>query len=128
MPTNTHRIGSAGEDLAASYLRSKGYHVLARGFRTRRGEVDLVAAHDGLLVFVEVKARTGAAFGAPAESVGALKQARIAHAAAAYLAQSAARGEPERACRFDVITIRWDRLGEPIIDHVEDAFRLVGQV
>ncbi|HEY3175446.1 MAG TPA: YraN family protein [Candidatus Polarisedimenticolia bacterium] len=116
-------LGLSGEELAAEHLASRGYKILARRYRTRLGEIDLVAALGGLLVFVEVKARRGGGFGAPAEAVHARKQARIMRVAQLFLLERLPRGEVEPSCRFDVISITWEPGRLAVIDHIEDAFR-----
>jgi putative endonuclease len=115
------RTGSEGEDLAARHLEAQGYRILARGYRTRFGELDLVASHGPLLVFVEVKSRRSDAFGPPAAAVHAAKQARLARLAAHFMAT---RGPADTACRFDVIAVT---LGgpRPVLEHIQDAFRPV---
>lgn len=117
----TADLGRRGEDAAEAFLRAKGMGCLARRFRIRRGEVDLVMEHGDLLVFVEVKTRLGSGFGRGAESVGPEKRRRLARAAGAFLAK---RESFERPCRFDVVEVERDRSGEWRFSHIEDAFRL----
>jgi putative endonuclease len=78
-------LGSLGEDRAAAWYQDRGYRVLDRNWRCRDGELDLVVALRGTLVFCEVKARSGTAFGRPAEAVGISKQARVRRLAARWL-------------------------------------------
>jgi putative endonuclease len=96
------RRGEAAEELAARFLAGRGLVILARNYRTRLGEIDLVASEGGTLVFVEVRARSGGAFGGAAASVDARKQRRIVAAARHFLARRCV----EPRCRFDVITIQ----------------------
>jgi putative endonuclease len=97
------RAGLEGERAAERHLVSRGYRIQDRRYRAPGGELDLVAeSPDGILVFVEVKARSGADQAAPLEAVHPLKQRRLAHAAAHYLQ---ARGRHEAVCRFDVISL-----------------------
>ena len=96
------RRGEEAEELAVRYLAAQGLVVVARNFRTRFGEVDVVARDGATLVFVEVRARTWSAFGGAAASVDARKQRRIIAAARHYLARLGA----EPACRFDVLTLQ----------------------
>lgn len=96
------RRGEAAEDLAAQFLARQGLQVIARNYRTRFGEVDLVAREGATLVFVEVRARAWAAFGGAAASVDARKQRRIVSAARHYLSRLPA----EPPCRFDVLTLQ----------------------
>lgn len=115
--------GRAGEDLAAGHMESLGYQIIARRYRVRVGEIDLVACRAGLLVFIEVKTRRQTRFGAPAESVHRQKQARIARAAEQFLQRPAARSLGDMSCRFDVIAVTFDEDAKARIEHLEDAFR-----
>lgn len=82
MPQKTRReFGNLGEDYAAKLLKSKGYQVISRNFRTKFGEIDIVAIHEGTLVFVEVKTRWSKRFGNPEEAVTPAKLRRIKKAA-----------------------------------------------
>jgi putative endonuclease len=99
---SARRRGEEAEELAARFLAGRGLVIVARNYRTRFGEVDLVA-HDGAtLVFVEVRARSWSAYGGAAGSVDAHKQRRLVAAARHYL--SRLRAEPP--CRFDVLTVQ----------------------
>lgn len=102
------RRGEEAEELAARFLERHGLAIVHRNYRTRFGEVDLVAREGPVLVFVEVRARTWSAFGGAAGSVDARKQRRIVAAARHYLGRL--RAEPP--CRFDVLTLQGAR-GEP---------------
>lgn len=95
-----------GEDLAVKELQRRGYAILARGYRTRFGEIDIVAQDEETIVFVEVKARRTRRCGTAAEAVSVTKQRRIAAMALDYLAWSDRLDDP---CRFDVVAI--DGLG-----------------
>jgi putative endonuclease len=106
--------GARGEAAAASWYQARGYEVLARNWRCREGELDLVLRSGRTYVFCEVKARASAAFGAPVEAVTASKQARIRRLAARWLQESGAR---PAAVRFDVASVLGRRL-----DVVEQAF------
>ncbi|TMI90627.1 MAG: YraN family protein [Bacillati bacterium ANGP1] len=120
-PARRQRLGRLGEEAAVAVLRSRGYRILERNVRLRRGEVDVIAEEHGNLVFVEVKARRSEVYGTPAEAVGPRKQRALAALAAAYCSR---RGLGERACRFDVVEVRLDRGGRPIrVDVLRDAFR-----
>ena len=96
------RLGKSGEDLAVDELRRLGYAIVARRYRTRHGEIDVVAREGETLVFVEVKARTTRAFGEAAEAVTPRKQRRLVSMAVDYLARHGLTGA---ACRFDVVAI-----------------------
>jgi|SRR5207302_7675145 len=118
---NRQRLGRVGEEAAVAALRSRGYRILERNVRLRRGEVDVIAEEHGDLVFVEVKARRSEAYGTPAEAVNLRKQRALAALAVAYCSR---RGLGERTCRFDVVEVRLDRGGRPIhLDVLRDAFR-----
>ncbi len=93
--------GEAAEELAARFLAAQGLAILARNYRTRLGEVDIVAREGAVLVFLEVRLRSWAAWGGAAASVDSRKQRRIVAAARHYL--SRLRAEPP--CRFDVLTL-----------------------
>lgn len=99
MSTTAHSRGAEAEEAAARFLEGHGLSVVARNYRTRFGEIDLVARDGAVLVFVEVRARRSAAYGGAAASVGFAKQRRILCAARHYLGRMG--GEP--ACRFDVL-------------------------
>ncbi|MHB8467336.1 MAG: YraN family protein [Acidimicrobiales bacterium] len=101
---NTNReLGQAGESAAAEWYEAHGYQVVARNWRCRDGEIDLVVAHGRLFVFCEVKTRTTDAFGLPEEAVTRAKQMRIRRLAARWL-DDAAPTRP-RAIRFDVASV-----------------------
>jgi putative endonuclease len=94
--------GRFGEDRAAAWCGANGYAVLARNWRTREGELDLVARRDGVVVFCEVKARASNAFGSPAEAVTPAKQRQVRHMAVAFLADQGLRAAE---LRFDVVSV-----------------------
>jgi len=112
------RVGARGEELACARLEADGYEILERGYRTRDGEIDIVARHDGTTVFVEVKTRSSSGHGGPLAAVTPSKQAKICRAAIAYLQQ---HDLWDTACRFDVVGIVTGA-GEPTVTHVENAF------
>jgi putative endonuclease len=115
-------LGRRGEAVAEGFLRDRRYTIVARNFRCRAGEIDLVALDGPTLVFVEVRSRNGAGMGTPLESVDGRKQAQVARVARYFLA---ARGWMERDARFDVIGIRFDR-EPPAVEHVQNAFEMAG--
>ena len=100
--------GSAAEEAAARFLAREGLRIVARNYRTRMGEIDLVASDGEMLVFVEVRRRSSARFGGAAESVDFRKRLRIESAARHFLA----RLGREPACRFDVVTLQGDSVHE----------------
>lgn len=107
--------GRTAEDLAARFLDGQGLHVVARNFRTKRGEIDLVARDGATLVFVEVRFRRSDSHGGAAESITSAKQARMVAAAQVYLLRQ--RGDPP--CRFDAILL--DALDPACIDWRRDV-------
>ena len=111
---NRRAFGNDGESAACEYLQKKGWQILARNVRRGSGEIDIIARKDSLTAFVEVKRRSGDAFGAPAEAVNAQKQRRIAQAAAIWAQEN---GASDNALRFDVIEIL-----PGSIRHLEGAF------
>jgi len=112
------RPGGAGEDLAAEFLRRKGMVVLARNYRCRAGEIDLVARDGDAVVFVEVKERTGRSHGAAVEAVTWAKRRKVVRAARAY---ASVHGLSEARLRFDVVAIDWEASG-PRVRHDKGAF------
>ncbi|MGA6826629.1 YraN family protein [Nitrospira sp. NS4] len=114
-----HQFGQASEARAEQFLRQKGYRILERNLRTSLGELDLVADDAGVLVFVEVKARTTEAFGGALLAVDRRKQAKLIRLASQYLAR---RHLTERACRFDVVLVQGNGDSSSVIEHVENAF------
>lgn len=112
---NTHEKGDWGEDLAVNYLLSKGYSVVCRKYRSKRGEIDCVAKDsDGTLVFLEVKSARTSKYGNPLTWVTVSKQKTMAKVAMQYIKEHKLR---RLSCRFDVIGI----VGEKI-DHIRNAF------
>jgi putative endonuclease len=110
-----NRAGARAEELCAELLRKAGLRVLARNWRCRHGEIDLVAEEGGTLVFAEVRYRSGERFGGAAESVTAAKQARLIAAARLYLMR-----RPDAECRFDVLLLDALELGR--IRWIRNAF------
>ncbi len=105
---NRRTEGSRYEQSAASYLESLGYRILARNYRCRTAEIDLVARQGRYLVFVEVKERSTGFYGYGCESVDLRKQSRICQAARYYMMKE--RIAPDMPVRFDVVTIDRGRI------------------
>ena len=117
---NGRELGIAGENAACAFLKRRGYRILDRNYRCSLGELDIIARKGGILVFCEVKARSG---GEPEEALGAVdaeRQGRMARAASHYLG---AKGGGEGGCRFDVIALLKNGAAWKIM-HVEDAFEI----
>ena len=97
-----------GEERAAAWYEDRGYRIVARNWRSRQGEIDLIAEQAGILVFCEVKTRSGIRFGEPFEAVTRAKQLRLRRLAAEWL-RSAARPRAHEL-RFDVASVRGDHV------------------
>ncbi len=121
-PETTTSVGRRGEDAALAHLESAGLCLLARNYRCRGGEIDLVMQEGATLVLVEVRLRSSARFGGAAASVGHRKQRRFSIAARhLLLTHREYRGMP---ARFDVVAIDGDAPGGGEIHWIRDAFRL----
>lgn len=119
-------IGSKQEDLAIRYLQHKGYCLWERNYRGREGEIDLVMNHGSIIVFVEVKFRSSDHFGQPYESVTAVKRRKIIRTADRYLYE---RGLLDGwDIRYDIVSIVRSKHHPPQIEHIEDAFRVDGEL
>ncbi len=112
-------VGAKGEEAACSYLKRKGWRIIARNFRCRFGELDIVAAKDGILAFIEVKTRSRDDFGLPREAVNREKQKKLRVSAEVFLQRrpGLSRFQP----RMDVIEIRAAEEGA-VLNHLENAF------
>ncbi|MGO3152234.1 MAG: YraN family protein [Galactobacter sp.] len=116
-------LGRRGEAFAVGWLSARGYTVVARNWRCSLGEVDVVAHHEGDLVAVEVKTRSGVGYGAPAEAVTGEKLARL-HRLALSFARETSQGEPPTTRRrVDVLSLIWPP-GDPVPCSV-DLYRAV---
>jgi putative endonuclease len=113
-------LGKTGEDLACAELERRGYAIIARRYRRRRGEIDIIARDGETLVFVEVKARDGHDFGDAAEAVTRWKRRRMVRIAIDYMMQHHI-SESDGPCRFDVVAIHVDT-GAPAIEVFQNAF------
>jgi putative endonuclease len=111
-------LGERGENVAAKYLRNKGYKIIERNYHTAVGEIDIIARDGKTLVFVEVKTR---AYDdpTPEEQVNTVKQHQNTKAAKMYLGRF---GQTQPAARFDVVAVVWPSGQPPIIRHMTDAF------
>jgi len=95
-------LGKSGEDRAAKFLTKSGYRILERNYKTKTGEIDLIALHEGTIVFIEVKTRSNDLFGAPELAVNRRKQIRMIKTALGYIQRKEFHQVP---CRFDVVAI-----------------------
>jgi putative endonuclease len=115
-------FGKRGEELACKELERRGYAILARRYRSRFGEIDIIARCSQMIVFVEVKARAGDEFGGGAAAVTPWKQRRIAQMAVDYLSRHNLHDQP---CRFDVVTVNVEDDRSEIVVY-ENAFDAPG--
>ena len=130
-------MGRYGEDVAAAHLTAAGLHVLARNWRCRDGEIDIIARDGDVLVMCEVKTRRDANFGTPLDAVTPMKAARLRRLASQWLTEQrvvnserAASGDGIPAARdfgygeirFDVVSVLRPRTGAAVVEHVRGAF------
>jgi putative endonuclease len=110
------KTGNKGEELAANFLIAKGYEIVAKNYRYKHAEIDLIARKDKWLIFVEVKTRHSVAFGEPESFVTNKKAAKVIEGAEQFIIDQ----QWEGPIRFDIVSIK---LGEKLeIEHFEDAF------
>jgi len=114
-------LGKEGERVAELYLKHKGYKLVERNYRCSAGELDLIVLDRRVIVFVEVKTRSGPGFGSPLEAVEFHKQRKMIQAAQYFLS---AKRLHQRDARFDVVGISWPGR-EPVVEHIENAFELI---
>lgn len=113
------KLGEMGEGLAVTFLKKKGYKLITQNFKTRIGEIDIIARDGDTLVFVEVKTRESIAYGKPFEAVDYFKKRKIANVALLYLKKL----KEIPPCRFDVVSIFFDQ-GRPECELIRDAFEV----
>ncbi|CAM3066848.1 YraN family protein [Paenibacillus taichungensis] len=113
--------GRLGEEAACDWLREHDYRILKRNWRCRRGEIDIVASREDMIIFIEVRSRSGTAqYGTPQESVDIRKMQQVRATASVYLQMT---GETNHQIRFDVFAVMLDKAGEIVsIDHIMNAF------
>ena len=114
------RLGKEGERIAEGYLKKKGYRLVERNYSCAAGELDLIVLDRRVVVFVEVKTRTGQTFGSPFEAVEFRKQRKMIQAAQYFLAEKKLQ---QRDARFDVVGIS-SAGRDPMVEHIENAFEL----
>ena len=113
----SNELGKLGEDLAVDFLREKGYYIIARNWKYRKAEVDIIAEIDSLLVFIEVKTRSSTDFGQPQEFLKPPQITRLITVANAFITQFNRKEE----VRFDIVAIGIKK-SIPKIEHIERAF------
>ncbi|MDQ0494254.1 MULTISPECIES: YraN family protein [Paenibacillus] len=111
--------GTMGEQAAALFLEDLGYHIIARNWRCRSGELDLIAKQEDTFVFIEVRSRSSSKYGTPAESVTARKITQVRQTAAVYLYMN---GIGDAPIRFDMLAVRLTEEAAVVTDHFIDAF------
>ena len=114
------KFGEKGESLAVRYLKKNGYKILEQNYRTKLGEIDIIAREKKTLVFVEVKSRRSIRFGSPKWAVTPKKQRTISMVALTYLK---ATQQTDARARFDVVAIISNQ-DEPRIEIIKNAFEL----
>lgn len=114
-------LGIQGEKAAVDFLKESGYRILARNYKTRLGEIDIVAYDKNTLAFVEVKTRHSPKFGLPAEAISRLKQKQISKAAIIFLKENKLLAQK---ARFDIVSVRYLTENYPEIDLIKNAFEL----
>ena len=120
LPDRRRHTGAAAENVAAQFLETQGLKIVARNYRRRLGELDLIAEDQDVLAIIEVRTRSSDLYGGAAASVSAAKQRRIVRAAAQLLQQR--RDYARRRVRFDVIVVR-DPVGSaPAVEWIRHAF------
>ena len=111
-------LGRKGESLAKTFLEAAGYEILDENWTYGKAEIDLVAYKNSVIIFTEVKTRSGNAFGEPEDFVDSRKQRLLAEAADEYIYLMDHKGD----VRFDIISILFDRNANHTLKHIEDAF------
>jgi len=117
-------IGIIGEQEAIKYLKRMGYKIIERNFKTKKGEIDVIAMDNDILSFIEVKTRKTDKFGLPCESVNLRKQHTMGTVSLIYMAK---KGMFNRPCRFDVVEVYMDGESVKEIRLIKDAFQFRGR-
>jgi putative endonuclease len=120
MPSGNLEFGKTAEDAAAKFLKAKGYKILERNYKNKFGEIDIIARLEGVICFLEVKARHSLNFGFPQEAVSVRKQRQIARVAISYLKLNKLLEYP---ARFDVLALLYTNK-QPQVSLITNAFEL----
>lgn len=121
MSDSRQSLGQSGEKIAVNFLQGRGYTILARNYRRRTGEIDIIAREGEMLVFIEVKTRSGRTYGSPAAAITPRKQRQISRTAQYYLAEQDLFDTP---ARFDVVAVVIGKDQQLEIELIPDAFDL----
>ena len=116
-------FGDQSEDAAAKFLNKMGYRIQQRNYRTRRGEIDIVAYDGDTLVFVEIKARRSFSFGEVHYAVDKKKRIKLSNLARYYIYRHQLKDQP---CRFDLVLINSGSKRDPVIELMKNAFDFEG--
>lgn len=115
-------LGRSGEEAAGRFLKEKGYKILKRNYKSKLGEIDIIAQDRDTLCFIEVKTRRSLKYGLPSEAVCGFKQSKISKAALVYLKEN---NQLDSKARFDVLSVTYSQ-DHPKFDLVQNAFELRG--
>lgn len=113
-------LGKKGEETAVGLLKDNGYKILLRNYKTKLGEIDIIASDKGTICFIEVKTRQSDRFGLPSEAISSSKQRQISKVALAFLKE---RKLLDKKARFDVISVLSSK-DRPQLDWIKNAFEL----
>jgi putative endonuclease len=113
-------LGSKGESLAVKFLKTKGYKIISKNYKTSIGEIDIIAQDGETVVFIEVKTRANDSFGYPFEAVHRKKRRKLRNLALLYLKNNG----QELPVRFDVLSIMYTEDSIKEIEHIKDAFEV----
>ena len=113
-------LGKKGEETAVGLLKDNGYKILLRNYKTKLGEIDIIASDKGTICFIEVKTRQSDRFGLPSEAISASKQRQISKVSLTFLKE---KNLLDKKARFDVVSILYSK-NMPRLDLIQNAFEL----
>jgi len=113
-------LGKKGEETAVGLLKNNGYKILLKNYKTKLGEIDIIASDKGTICFIEVKTRQSDRFGSPVEAISASKQRQISKAALVFLKE---KNLLDKKARFDVVSILYSQ-DTPRLGLIKNAFEL----